>query len=50
MEDILVGIIKFFGSTIEDIICSFKGVKGLLIGFLIVIICFTIVYFLTKDF
>jgi len=50
MEDILIGIIKFFGNTIEDIIYSFKGKKALLVGFIILIICFTIVYFLTKNF
>jgi hypothetical protein len=50
MEDILVGIIKFFGSTIEDIVYAFRGKKGLLAGFIVLIICFTIVYFLTKDF
>ena len=33
MEDILIGIIKFFGSTIEDIMHSFNLKKALLIGF-----------------
>ena len=50
MEDFLIGIIKFLGSTIEDFIYAFKGKKGLLVGFLILLICLLIVYFLTKDF
>ncbi|MCL6294828.1 hypothetical protein [Jejuia spongiicola] len=50
MEDILIGIIKFFGSTIDVIIDHFKTKKALLVGFIILIVCLTIVYILTKDF
>ncbi|MBB5268336.1 hypothetical protein HNQ90_001908 [Algibacter amylolyticus] len=50
MEDILIGIIKFFGNTIEDIVTGFKRKKALLSGFIILLICLIIVYFLTKDF
>ncbi len=50
MEDILIGIIKFFGNTIEDIMYSYKVKKAILAGFIILIICLTIVYILTKDF
>lgn len=50
MEDILIGIIKFFGSTIEDIMYSFNLKKALLVGFIILIICLIILYILTKDF
>lgn len=50
MEDILVGIIKFFGNTIECIVHSLKNRYALIAGYSILIICLVIVYFLTKDF
>ncbi len=50
MENILIGIIKFFGNTIEGFITALPARKGLLLGLCILIICFTIVFILTKDF
>ena len=50
MEDILAGIIKFFGDTIESIISGMSNKNALLIAFSILIICLIILYILTKDF
>jgi hypothetical protein len=50
MEDILTGIIKFFGNTITDIIYSLKTKTGILVGFIIALICFVILYILITYF
>lgn len=50
MEDFLIGIIKFFGQTIEDVIYALKGKKALFIVYTILITCVAIVYILTKYF
>ena len=50
MEDILVGIIKFFGDTIDSIIAGISEKKAILAGFSILLICLICLYFQTKDF
>lgn len=50
MEDILIGIIRFFGNTITDIVTAFKTKTGILIGFIILLICFLILYVLINYF
>lgn len=50
MEDILVGIIKFFGSIIEDVPSYSNTKKAIVISFIILILSFIIVYILTKDY
>jgi hypothetical protein len=50
MEDILIGILKFFGNTIDIITSPIDNRKGVILIFFILVICITIVYILTKDF
>ncbi len=50
MEDILLGIINFFGGIIDSFISYFNTKKSLVIIYFILIICLFIVYILLKDF
>lgn len=50
MEDILVGIIRFLGYSIEAIVSGTSLKKAILYAFLILAIVSVLVYFLTKDF
>lgn len=50
MEDILVGIIKFLGNSIEAIVSGMSLKKAILYAFIILAIVTVLVYFLTKEF
>ncbi len=49
MKDLLIGIIEFFGSIIEDVASHSSLKKAIIYSFAILFICFLILYFLTKD-
>ena len=50
MENILVGIIKFFGNTGETLVSNISLKKEMIYAFLILTIMNVSVYFLTKQF
>ena len=49
MENILVGIIKFFAHIIEDVASHSNFKKAIIYSFAILSICILILYHLTKD-
>ncbi len=49
MEDFLVGIIKFIGNFCSLIIDMFKPKLAIIVGIIILIICFLIIYILLKN-
>ncbi|GFZ84317.1 hypothetical protein GCM10011531_13750 [Aquaticitalea lipolytica] len=49
MENILVGIIKFFAHIIEDVAAHSNLKKAIIYSFAILSICILILYYLTKD-
>jgi|32_taG_2_1085360.scaffolds.fasta_scaffold00231_14 ABC-type multidrug transport system permease subunit len=49
MENILVGIIKFFAHIIEDVVSHSSLKKAIIYSFAILSICILILYYLTKD-